>query len=85
MPYEIFWSDEAAKDFSGLQKPMQKRIASKLESITSNPFLFVKHLAGVSAYSLRVGDYRLILGIENKKLIILVIKIGHRRRVYNEV
>ncbi len=85
MPYEIVWSDEATKDFSKLQKPMQKRIANRLEFIANDPFLFVKHLMGVSVYSLRIGDYRLILSIERKKLIILVMKIRHRSKVYNEV
>jgi len=39
-------------------------------------------LAGIAAWSLRVGRYRVIYEIEEQALIVTVIKIGHRRDVY---
>jgi len=42
----------------------------------------VTKLVGDSGYRLRVGDYRVILDIDEGNLIILVIKIGHRKKIY---
>tara|TARA_Y100000310_G_C20357716_1_gene657486 strand:+ start:632 stop:757 length:126 start_codon:yes stop_codon:yes gene_type:complete len=39
-------------------------------------------LVGDKAYRLRVGDYRVIADIDNGKLIILVLKVLHRKKVY---
>lgn len=39
-------------------------------------------LSGQDAYRVRVGDYRIIYTIEDDKLIVLVIDVGHRRDVY---
>jgi mRNA interferase RelE/StbE len=35
-----------------------------------------------SAWRIRVGDYRILYTIEDRRLVVLVIKIGHRREVY---
>ena len=35
-----------------------------------------------TAYKLRIGDYRVIIDLEKDKLIVLIIKIGHRKNVY---
>ena len=51
---------------------------------TENPRAFGKPLAANRAgqWRYRVGDYRIISKIEDDKLIILVIAIGHRREIY---
>jgi mRNA interferase RelE/StbE len=56
-----------------------------VESIKDNPFDYVKHLVRVPLYSLRVGDYRVILDIKAGQMLIFVIKAGHRKNVYDEV
>ena len=81
--YEIILSDKASKQFHKLEKSLQERIVSSLERIRIRPEVYVTKLVGDSAYKLRVGDYRILLDINNKKLIILVIKIGHRKNIYD--
>lgn len=81
--YEIIFSDSAKKQLKKLEKNIQKRILNALERIIVRPEAFVKKLVGSSAYRLRVGDYRVILDIDKGKLLILVIKIGYRRNIYN--
>jgi mRNA interferase RelE/StbE len=44
----------------------------------------VTKLVGDPGYKLRVGDYRVIIDIDNKKLTILVLKAGHRKNIYND-
>jgi mRNA interferase RelE/StbE len=82
MVYDIQWTITAEKQFSKLDKVTKKRISDKLVSISDDPFSFVKKLVGFEAYKLRVGDYRVILTIENNTLVILVLKVGHRKSVY---
>lgn len=64
--------------------PDQKRLAKRMKSLqdTLCP-QGVKRLTGVEdLYRIREGDYRIIYTIRDKALIILVVKIGHRREVY---
>ncbi|MEK6868352.1 MAG: type II toxin-antitoxin system RelE/ParE family toxin [Nanoarchaeota archaeon] len=46
------------------------------------PESYVEKLVGIPGYKFRVGDYRVILDLENDRLLILVIKVGHRKNVY---
>ena len=85
MNYEVIWSEKAKKNLKALGGDISNRIISKVESIKDNPFLFVKHLQGVALYSLRIGDYRIIMDIENQKMVIFVVKIGHRGEVYDDL
>tara|TARA_Y100000310_G_C20650428_1_gene799111 strand:- start:1378 stop:1635 length:258 start_codon:yes stop_codon:yes gene_type:complete len=81
--YEVTLSDQAKKDFKKLDKKLQIRIVKTLERIRIRPEIHIKKLVGDKAYRLRVGDYRVILDINKGKLIILVIRINHRRKIYN--
>ena len=80
--YEIFLSDKAQKQLTKLNKKERERIGSVFERIKIRPNAFVKRLIGTPHYSLRVGNYRVILDIKHKDLIILIIKIGHRKKIY---
>lgn len=81
--YEIIFSEKASKQFYKLEKSLQERIISSLERIRIRPEAYVTKLVGDPAYKLRVGDYRILLDISQGKLIILVIKIGHRKNIYD--
>ncbi|MBI2085443.1 MAG: hypothetical protein HYT71_02940 [Candidatus Aenigmarchaeota archaeon] len=45
----------------------------KVNGAAKNPFLFVQKLIGVDLYRLRVGDYSVIMNIENNKMVIFVV------------
>jgi len=81
--FEIKFSDSALKELTKLEKGLQERIIATLERIRIRPESYVKRLVGDTAYRLRVGDYRILMDIQKEELIILVIKIGHRSKVYN--
>lgn len=84
MSYEILFTDTSHKQFKKLEREIQKRIIHALERIRIRPEKHVKKLVGDPGYRLRVGDYRVILDIKKDKLIILVIKIGHRKNIYKK-
>ena len=82
MVYTVIISDNADTQLKKLNSDVQERIANTLERVRIRPHVHLKRLVSIKAYSLRVGDYRIICDIDDNKLIILVIKIGHRKNVY---
>lgn len=82
MTYEILISDRASKQLKKLPLEIQQRILNSLERIRARPEDHLKRLVGDPAYSLRVGDYRVLIDLEKDKLILLVIKVGHRKNIY---
>jgi len=73
MTYEVKWTDTSLRQLEKLAKNVAKRIIEKVEYISRDPFMFVKKLKGLDLYRLRVGDYRVIMSIEKKKMIIFVL------------
>ncbi|MBS3108327.1 type II toxin-antitoxin system RelE/ParE family toxin [Candidatus Woesearchaeota archaeon] len=81
--YELVYSPGALKALEKLDKPIQKRILTALERLRIRPeSCDIKLLIGIPGYRFRVGDYRVIFDIEQEKLHILVLKIGHRKNIY---
>ena len=83
MTYQVIFSDLAIKQLRKFDKEIGQRIISTLERIRIRPDAYVKKLVGDEGYRLRVGNYRMILDIDKEKLIILVLRIGRRRNVYD--
>ncbi len=82
MVYEIQWTKIAAKQLGRLDKTVQKRIIKKLRTIRDNPFFYTTSLVGFDLYKIRVENYRIIIGIEKNTLVILVLMVGHRSKIY---
>jgi mRNA interferase RelE/StbE len=86
--WTIEFDERAQRDLAKLDKPIAKRIRRFLEdriAPSEDPRAFGKplqhNLAGKWRY--RVGDYRILCNIEDDKLIVLVVEVGHRRYVYD--
>lgn len=84
MTYEVKWTETSLRNLKGLTKDVTRRIIEKVESISKEPFMFVTKLKGFDLYKLRVGDYRVIMNIERKKMIIFVVDVGHRSVIYRK-
>ena len=80
--YDILFTDLSKKQFLKLPKNIQERIKKSLERIRIRPYSFIKKLVGSTDFSLRVGDYRVFLDIDNNRLVILVLELGHRKNIY---
>jgi len=83
--YQIIFSKTAKKQLSKLEKNIQKRILEKLVRIQIRPEAFVEKLVGDPGYKLRIGDYRLIIDIHKNILEIHIIKVGHRKNIYDKL
>lgn len=84
MSYSIEYSTLAIKQLKKLSKTLQENIIMSLERIRIRPYEFVQKIVGTETYRLRIKNYRVILDIINDKLVILVIKVGHRRNIYRK-
>jgi len=81
MTYEIIFSASALKELKKLEREVQQKIISALERLRIRPERYVTKLVGDPGYRLRVGQYRVIMDIDKGKLMILVIKVGHRKSI----
>ncbi len=84
MTYEVLFSDLALKQLRKLDGEIRQRIIATLERVRIRPDAYVRKLVGDKGYRLRVGDYRAIVDLDREKFIILVLRIGHRRNVYEQ-
>lgn len=82
MSYTVIFSEFADKQLSKLPLDVQKRIISTIKRCRIRPYSHVKKLVGSSYFRLRVGDYRVIMDIRDNRLIIHVIEVGHRKKIY---
>jgi len=81
--YAVEFSINAEKQLYALEELIQGRILNVLERIKVRPLHFIRKLAGnEDYYRLRAGDYRIILSISEKDAKIFVVKLGHRKNIY---
>ena len=77
--------EKNAEDFlKKLQKKDAEIILKKIYSIKDNPFRYLKRLQGKNLWRLRIGYYRVIVDVIISMNKIIVIKIGHRKNIYNK-
>lgn len=86
MIWQIDWDDRARKELRSLDRQVQKRILDYLrERIVKNPLNFGKELlgdkAGLRGY--RVDSYRIICQIQDQKLKVFIVAVGHRKDIYD--
>lgn len=84
MNYEIVFSKMAAKQFKSLPLQNREQLKVKIDILATNPRPsgIVKLSGEANLYRICVGDYRIIYDIEDKELVVLIIKVGNRRDVY---
>lgn len=88
MAWQIKFDPQAEKDFEGVDHASRKRIFKFLKervALLEDPRSIGEALSGKELgrfWKYRVGDYRLICHIQDKEITILVVRIGHRREIY---
>ena len=83
MGYSIRIKGSAAKELAKVANPDRLRIVNAIDRLAENPFLgsvLKGDLRGLRR--LRLGDYRVLYEIRNEELVVLVVRIAHRREVY---
>jgi mRNA interferase RelE/StbE len=81
--YDLLFKKSVAKDLRQLPKADVKRILQRIRSLAVEPRpLGCEKLSGQERYRVRQGAYRIVYQIDDHVLIVLVVKVGHRRDVY---
>jgi mRNA interferase RelE/StbE len=82
--YAVVLKPAAVRDLRKLPQDARRRVAARLDALAGDPRPpGVEALQGASdLYRVRVGDYRIVYQVEHKVLVVLVVRIGHRREVY---
>ncbi len=87
--YQVEFLKSAQKEFDRLPTKIQDKILESLTILSNNPFseiLRYKKIKGSdSLYRIKVGDYRVLYEVKNDILLIVVIKLGHRKDVYRHL
>lgn len=87
MKYKLFVNPKIEKFLSKIDNKMAIRIRDRIRSLANDPKpIGSKKLKGhENAYRDRVGDYRIIYEIYDSKVLIIVINVGHRKEVYDQL
>ncbi len=85
MSYRVEFTPIAARQLGKLPRPIQRRIQGVVELLQTNPrppkaTRLKGDLAGL--YRIRTGDYRVVYLIQDKKLVICIVRIGDRKDIY---
>ena len=86
MTYTIEISTSAAKAVDKLEKANRLRVVGAIELLSVDPRPpGAKMLRGgeQGRWRVRVGDYRIVYAIEDDRLLVLVLRVAHRREVYD--
>ena len=84
--YRLVFLDKALDELQKVDRARQKIIKAKLLILARNPAALKNNIRRLSApedalYRLRIGAYRVIFKKDETKLMILVVRVGHRREV----
>jgi mRNA interferase RelE/StbE len=81
--YKIVIKQSVAKDLRPIPNKDVKRILQRIEQLAQDPRPPVSEkLSGEEKYRVRQGNYRILYRIEDEILTVFIVKIGHRRDVY---
>jgi len=82
--YDIEITRTAEKQLEGLPREEQRRVARAIVALADQPKpRGSRKLTGYDdVFRIRVGRYRVLYSISDRKLIIIILKLGHRRDVY---
>ena len=84
--YRVQILPAALKTLETYTEKLQRRIIRKIDALSENPRPngCKKLIVSQDVYRLRSGEYRIIFKIQDEVLLVLVLKVGHRKDVYRK-
>jgi len=81
--YEVYFKKSVEKDFRDIPRKNLKKILQRIESLATEPRPSgCEKLTGQERYRLRQGRYRIVYSIQDEKLTVWIVKVGHRKDIY---
>jgi mRNA interferase RelE/StbE len=84
MSFTVLLHPKAAKELEKIENTIKARIVERLRELKDNPERVGKALRYSNFWSLRVGDYRAIYEIDRARRQVVVLFVGHRKKVYDD-
>ena len=82
--YNVLYTEAFYQSLKPIPKKDVARILRKTRALADEPRpVGSQKLSGQERYRLRQGDYRIIYTIEDDRLVVIVVRVGHRREVYD--
>lgn len=82
MAWLVIWSEKSVKQLEKINKKDAQKIYDSVLDCSQEPFRVAVKLTSSPFYRLRVGNYRVIMDLQQKKMIVFVVEADHRRRIY---
>ena len=81
--YAVEFLPSAARALAKFDRAVQRRIGRRIDALASDPRTGAVKLRGADdVWRVRVGDYRILYLIEDERLVVVVVRIAHRREAY---
>ena len=81
--YRLLIKPSAVKEIEAIPRKDRERIAKRIQDLSQNPRPpGSEKLSGDEKYRVRQGWYRIVYSIDDQALEVLIVKVGHRREVY---
>lgn len=84
MRYEVTLAPAAARQLRKFDAHVRRRLQAAIELLADNPRppAATQLVGGSGEWRVRTGDYRIVYEIEQDRLLVLVLSVGHRREIY---
>ena len=84
MSYSVRLAPAAARELRRFDPAVRRRMQAAIELLATNPRppAATQLVGGSGEWRVRTGDYRIIYEIRDNELLVLVLRMGHRREVY---
>jgi mRNA interferase RelE/StbE len=84
--YELVFRKSVAKELRSLPKRDLQRVLSRIDTLADEPRpAGAEKLSGRELYRIRQGQYRIVYEIADQRLIVTVVRVGHRRDIYRGI
>jgi mRNA interferase RelE/StbE len=81
--YELVFRKSVAKDLRSIPNEDVARILERIRALAEDPRPpGCEKLSGLERYRIRQGVYRIVYEVQDRRLVVLVVKVAHRRDVY---
>jgi mRNA interferase RelE/StbE len=84
--YKIYFRRSVLKDIEKIQKRELQRIIKRIKTLAHDPRpQGCEKISGQERFRIRQGSYRIIYSVQDDELTVWIVKIGHRRDIYQKL
>jgi len=83
MPFSVRIKASAAKELAAIDATSRRRLVAAIDALAMDPLRGQALKGGLTGLRrIRVGDFRVVYEVRETELVVLVVRVGHRREVY---